>query len=257
MRETRRPLIAPMRSLGILSAVIADGSRSSVAAIARSLDIPVASAHRHVEALVTAGYLVPSGYGRHLAGPAMRTLASMIDDKQLVTSAAALILEKLASRLHCVVQLGTLENDMVTYRLKAGTKSTDLFTKVGLQLEAYCSAIGKVLLAHMSPEAQAGYFNNGSFVALTPNTITDRALLKAELDRVVAHGFAFDNEEVALGLQCLAVPIRAPNDDVIAAISASRSDVSTSQIQRENLVKQLKDTAFQIEAKAFGKEILA
>ena len=209
------------RSLALMEAIVADGGQSSVAALARAQTMPVATAHRHVSALVEAGYLSPAGYGRHVAGPRLRSLMQHVDEKQIIAHAAVPILKRLAAQTGCVVQLGTFENDMVTYRVKTGHSAGDLFTKVGMQLEAYCSGIGKVLLAHLPAQAQAAYLVNGPFPALTPNTITDPALLKAELDRVALQGFARDDEEVVEGLQCVAVPVPTAQGDVIAAVSAS------------------------------------
>lgn len=112
---------------------------------------------------------------------------------------------------------------MVTYELKAGQSAGDLFTQVGMQLEAYCSGIGKVLLAHLPEPAQTAYLSTGPFPALTNQTITDPVLLKDELDIVLRRGFALDDEEVVAGLQCVAVPILKQNGAVIAAVSASRA----------------------------------
>ncbi|MGB5078270.1 MAG: IclR family transcriptional regulator [Sphingorhabdus sp.] len=249
MRET--VLTTPVRSLVLLEAVIRDGGRSTVAALARETGIPVGSAHRHVAALVHAGYLVPASYGRHLPGPKLRALAQLIDDKQFLANAAAPILAKLAPRSRCVVQLGTFENDMVTYRIKAGHSAGDLFTKVGMQLEAYCSGIGKVLLAHLPKETQAHYLASGPFIALTERTITDPVLLKMELDRVAIEGFALDEEEVVTGLQCIAVPVRNPNGEVIAAISASREVAPGRTPWQETILPLLQAAAQDISLRAF------
>lgn len=221
MRETG--LAAPERSLVLLEAVVRDGGRSSVAALARDNKISTASAHRHIAALVSTGYLVRAGYGRHLPGPKLRALAAMMDEKQILANAAAPILERLASRTCNVVQLGIFENDMVTYLVKTGQSAGDLFTKVGMQLEAYCSGIGKVLLAHLPAQAQAAYISGGPFIALTERTITDPRRLKAELVTAAIKGFAVDDEEVVTGLQCLAVPVRNVQGAVVAAISTSRA----------------------------------
>jgi IclR family transcriptional regulator, acetate operon repressor len=221
MRETT--LAAPERTLMLLEAVVADCGRSSVAALARAAGVPVASAHRHIAALIKASYIVPAGYGRHLPGPQLRALAGMIDDRQIMINAATPILDRLAVRTGCVVQLGVFENDMVTYLVKTGQSAGELFTKVGMQLEAYCSGIGKVLLAHLPAQAQAAYLAGGPFIALTDRTITDPAQLKAALDQAAAQGVAVDDEEVVTGLQCLAVPVCNGRGEVVAAISASRA----------------------------------
>jgi IclR family transcriptional regulator, acetate operon repressor len=221
MRETK--LSTPERTLLLLDAVIRDGGRSSVAALARANQISVAAAHRHIASLVASDFLKPAGYGRHLPGPTLRTLAEMIDDRQLMINAATPILDRLATRTKYVVQLGIFENDMVTYLVKTGQGSDALFTQVGMQLEAYCSGIGKVLLAHLPAAAQFRYLAAGPFIALTERTITDPEQLKAELEHVAAQGFAVDNEEVVGGLQCIAMPVRNSHGAVIAAISASRA----------------------------------
>ncbi|WP_425232980.1 IclR family transcriptional regulator, partial [Sphingorhabdus sp.] len=212
-----------LRTLQLLEAVVRDGAQSSVAALARDTHIPVASAHRHIRALVSAGYLVAAGYGRHLPGPRLHVLAGFFDTKLMMANAARPILDRLAKRMHCVAQLGIFENDMVTYLVKSGPSAGDLFTKVGMQLEAYCSGIGKVLLAHLPDAARSEYLQAGPFIALTERTITDPDLLDAELQRVAREDFAVDDEEVVTGLQCIAVPVRNRESEVIAAISASRA----------------------------------
>jgi IclR family acetate operon transcriptional repressor len=216
-------LSALPKSLALLEVVIGDAGQSSVAALARATGLPVATAHRHVAALVQEGLLTPSRYGRHIAGPRLRALMRMLDDKAIITHIASPTLARLAIQTGCAVQLGTYENDMVTYRLKAGRTAQAIFTEVGMQQEAYCSGLGKVLLASLPAPAQAAYLATGPFPALTPYTITEPAALKAELVRVAEQGFALDEQEVVIGLHCIAVPIRSAQGDVIAALSASRA----------------------------------
>jgi IclR family transcriptional regulator, acetate operon repressor len=244
MRETI--LSSPDRTLQLLDAVVADGGRSSVAALARALQIPVASAHRHIATLVRAGYLAPSTYGRHLPGSKLRSLAAKIDDRQILANAAVPVLERLAARTEHIVQLGIFENDMVTYLVKAGQSADALFTKVGMQLEAYCSGIGKVLLAHLSASAQADYLAGGPFVALTPHTITNPADMRAELERVADQDFAEDLQEVALGLQCIAVPVRSQCGSVVAAISASCAAADVEHGAKSRNLRLLREAAVKI-----------
>lgn len=205
----------------MLETVIADGGQSSVAALARTIGMPVATAHRQVATLVAQGYLMTSTGGRYLAGPRLLGLFNIIDPQQLLAATATPVLDALSARLGTIAQLGTFENDMVTYRVKTGSGAADLFTKVGMQLEAYCSAIGKVLLAYVSPTQRQGYLSAGPFPALTPRTITDPVKLATELASVQQQGFALDDEEVSQGLVCVAVPVRTGGGEAIAAISVS------------------------------------
>lgn len=234
----------------MLNAVLADEGRQSVSALARAVEVPIATAHRQVRTLVAEGLLAPIGGGRHAVGPGLLNLLSRFDRRQIVANVAAPVLYQLAARLGCVVQLGTLENDMVTYRIKTGQGAGDLFTRVGMQLEAYCSGIGKTLLANLPRNELDAYLAGGPFVALTAKTITDPGALRRELEAVRDRGFGTDRGEVAEGLSCVAVPLRDGDGRVIAAISASQS--SQARIaEAPEVLDALREAAAEIQRRAF------
>jgi DNA-binding IclR family transcriptional regulator len=110
---------------------------------------------------------------------------------------------------------------MVTYLLKSGATKANLFTREGTQLEAYCTAIGKVLLASLPDPAREEYLRSGPFIRMTSNTVTDLQKLEATLAQIAAQGYATDNAEMDANLRCIAVPIRNGEDTVIAALSIS------------------------------------
>jgi DNA-binding IclR family transcriptional regulator len=257
MRSGTPTLSSLARSLAMLEAVIADGGMRSVAAIARDLGVPVATAHRQVHSLVEEGYLARHGRGGLVAGPRLLRLLGHLDEKQVIANASAPILHGVAADLGCVVQLGTLEGDMVTYRIKTGQGAGDLFTRVGMQLEAYCSAIGKVLLAAQPEREREAYLATGPFPALTARTITDPAALRMELHKVREQGHAADDGEIAEGLQCLAVPIRTADGRAIAAISATRIEEQAGRAVAARTLTMMRQAALEIEeivAGAFGPE---
>ena len=242
------PLIASLqRTLAMLETVIADGGERSVSALAREIGMPIATAHRQVATLVAEGYLAPTGGGRHSAGPKLLGLLHRLDEKQVIANVAAPVLHDLASQVRSIVQLGTFENDMVTYRIKTGQGASALFTKIGMQLEAYCSGIGKVLLAHLPEEPLRRYLATGPFVPLTDKTITDPARLAEELELVRQQGLAFDNGEIAEGLYCIAAPIRMADGRVPAAISISRTLTHKDEAREARVQRLLLDAAHAIE----------
>lgn len=254
MRDGTPHIASFKRTLAMLEAVVHDGGESSVSAIARRLGIPVATAHRQIVTLVGEGYLRSVGKGRHVAGPRLMSLAQRLDERQLIANVAAPILHRLSAQVNGVVQLGTLENDMVTYRIKTGQGAEGLFTKVGMQLEAYCSGIGKVLLAHLSDRDRSDYLAGGPFVALTARTIVEPSLLAEELAKVRAQGFAIDEGEIAEGLLCMAVPIRNPQARVIAAISSSQAENASTRIGWDALLPILLRAASDIEAAGLAED---
>lgn len=238
----------------MLEAVLADRGRSSVAAVARRAGLPVATAHRQVATLVDEGFLKPAGHGRHIAGLRLRGLLALVDDVQLVANVVAPLLQRLAAKFGGVAQMGTFDNDMVTYRVKTGAAAEALFTRVDMQLEAYCSGMGKVLLAHLPTAQREAYLRGGPFVALTDQTITDPAVLARELAEVATCGFARDRGEIAADLSCLAVPILRGPQEAIAAISLSRTGVPGRDDKAEaRIIAALQDIAHRVEAVCFDR----
>lgn len=238
------------RTLAMLEAVIADDGHSNLAELARKIGMPMATAHRQVTTLVAEGYLMAAGGGRHVAGARLLGLLHRLDEKQIIANVAAPLLHDLAGRVRSVVQLGTFENDMVTYRIKTGRGANALFTRIGMQLEAYCSGIGKVLIANLPEPEREAYLAGGPFVALTERTIVEPARLREELDAVRIQGFAIDDEEVAAGLRCMAVPLRRSDGRVLAAISVSQALSSRGRLNDAPLRALLTETAQAIERQA-------
>ncbi|MBB3860029.1 DNA-binding IclR family transcriptional regulator [Novosphingobium hassiacum] len=243
------PTVAALsRSLALLEAVLADRDGSSMATIAARVGLPKATAHRQATTLLQDGFLRRLATGQLIAGPRLVALAQMLDHRQVVVAAAAPVLHRLALKLGCVAQSGTLENDMVTYRIKTGQGAEGLFTRVGLQLEAYCTGIGKVLLAHLSEREREAYLATGPFPALTTHTITEPAALRVELQRIRAQGYARDNEEITEGLVCFAAPLRIGEGEVVAAISVSRLTEDLRPGLQAATINALLSAACEIEA---------
>jgi IclR family pca regulon transcriptional regulator len=90
---------------------------------------------------------------------------------------------------------------------------------VGSRLPAYCTSLGRVLLAAL-PEAElAAYLQTTNVKALTPKTITDKQLLGDIIRGVRSDGFAITDEELELGLRSIAVPVRTHQNRVVAAMN--------------------------------------
>jgi DNA-binding IclR family transcriptional regulator len=87
-------------------------------------------------------------------------------------------------------------------------------------MPAYCTGVGKVLLAFARPEVAAAAVAAG-LAARAPGTITDPARLAEVLAGVRDAGVAFDREECAAGLACVAAPVFAPDGDCLAALSVT------------------------------------
>lgn len=94
-------------------------------------------------------------------------------------------------------------------------------SRVGSRLPAYCTAAGKVHMAHMTDEELEELLAHTKLVQFTPTTIVDPAALRAELSKVRDLGYALDDEELDPGVRCIAAPIRDYTRRIVGAISIS------------------------------------
>ncbi|MGA0604470.1 IclR family transcriptional regulator [Phenylobacterium sp. VNQ135] len=218
----------------------------SLREVAADLRIPASTAYRLISVFESRGLLARIGSGKYAAGGAVAQVAGLTDFNSLVAAMSRPILRKLASQLARTIHLGVLEEDMVTYLVKEGVHSELLFTREGMQLEAYCSGIGKILLADLHEQRLSQYLGSGEFVALTKHTITSPDQIREELETVRALGYAFDNAEVDEDLYCAAVPVRDGNGRVVAAISASGKNTRCDDL---DLIEALKQSAGEVSAR--------
>jgi DNA-binding IclR family transcriptional regulator len=108
-------------------------------------------------------------------------------------------------------------------------------SRVGSRLPAYCTAAGKVHMAHMTEEELEELLPAQDFIQHTPTTITSISTLKAELEKIREQGYAIDDEELDPGVRCVAVPIRDYTRRIVGAVSISGPSMrfSDERIEKE------------------------
>ena len=190
------------------------------AELSRRSGLSEPSAHRLMKTLEEVGAVVRNRRGGYRPGMVLATLSKYIEIGNLIRSTSEDFLRTLASDLGGVVHVGVMKTNMVTYTAKFGeSEKVSIPSRVGMQQEAYCSAIGKVLLAGLPPHELEDYLHDGVFVSLTPQTITTIGSLRAEIGEVREKGFSVDNKEVFQTICCVGVPILDPDGNIAAAIS--------------------------------------
>jgi IclR family pca regulon transcriptional regulator len=118
---------------------------------------------------------------------------------------------------------------------------------MGSRVPAYCTSMGKVILAFLPNQQLSARLNQSELEACTANTITDVETLRADLIKVRKQGYAVNNQELALGLRAVAAPIRGEQGNVLAAINISGSTETISRSRlRQELAPLLVETASEI-----------
>jgi IclR family acetate operon transcriptional repressor len=256
MKRVVLPIISGSASLekglSLFSRIARDNGQTKLIELASDMSLPRSTLYRLAGALEKAGLITRLGRGQYAVG------VRLLEGLQHLTPAGELArfcrpaLQLLAKACSATAHLGVMENDMVTYLVKASAAKPSIaaaFTRENAQLEAYCSGIGKVLLAWL-PEAElARYLSAGPFVALTKRTITNPAKLQACLQIVRTKQFARDDGEVADDLFCLAVPLWTRHLPMTAAISLSFNREVKATADEMACLKMLRACAAELGAK--------
>lgn len=186
--------------------------------ISTGTGLPRSTCHRILEQLVRLRWLRHSQGGYGLGQRALQLGGGTASHEQL-RSLAVPLLQELHDQTGRVVQLGILDFTEVVYLDQLGAGSTPaLPSRVGGRAPAYAVALGKAMLAWLTPEEAETLLEDG-LRARTRNTITDLLVMHAELRRIRGrHGLAFERDENVQGISGAAAAIRGP-EGPIAAVS--------------------------------------
>ena len=207
-----------LKAFALLRAFQRPDEALTSAELSRRVGVPEASGYRLIQSLEAAGAVARDSRGRYVSRWTARS--DDVPGGPRVSARVQQILDDLAARFGATAHAGVLERGMVTYVGKASAPSAvSVPTRLGAQQEAYCSALGKVLLAALDAAALEAYLREGELIALTENTITDPARFRAEIEAVRVRGFALDEGETHPQLACIAAPLRTAAGQVVASIS--------------------------------------
>ncbi|MDO6412833.1 IclR family transcriptional regulator [Sphingomonas sp. BIUV-7] len=214
--------------------------------LSRRAKMPEASGYRMMQTLEGIGAVVRDARGRYRPGMLLLELSNSIDAQDLWRTAAQSILESWSQRLDVTVQIGVYEEGMVTYVARAGRPRGSFLLAQGMQFEAYCTALGKILLAELPEDDLKAFFEEGELVAFTPQTITREDRLRAELQEIRLLGFALDDRETLEDVRCIAAPVRNPAGRVVAAISFCDEADRLSEARRQEMTDNLLEAAAEV-----------
>jgi len=256
MEVTRASSQSLERGLAILSAFKPATPELGVSDLARELGLSRSTSHRYVATLASLGYLQQNAQTRkYRLGPRVLDLGFSAINSMELRQISSPHLQQLSDETGHTVNMAILDGTDIVYIERCrtsgpGQREIDLALHVGSRLPAYCTSMGKVLLAFLPDDEQAERLGQIDFVERGPNTLTSARALAAELSRVRAAGLSVNNEELAYGLRSMAVPVRGQTGEVVAAINFAvhRTAASIGDLV-ERLGPTLKRTSADISAR--------
>ena len=208
------------RAAALLDAFDDEHRELTLAALVGRSGLPRSTAHRMATQMVALGWLDKPG-GRYRIGNRLFALSGLAPVRHTLREAVLPFLQDLYEATRTTVQLGVLDGDRVLIVEKiTGHRRMPMLTQVGGQIPAYCSSLGRCILAH-SDAAVVDAVLRAELPARTPRTLTDPDAIRHEIGVVRERGFAFDHEEGNAGVSCIGAPIFGPLGEIVAALSVT------------------------------------
>lgn len=216
--------------------------------IAKELRLPVGTVHGLVRTLEEEGFLAQDPPTReYRLGLRLHLLGSIQMATLEFNQRAAGPMNYLARQTDLVARTGILSSGtivitMSTFPLTNGVAGPYL----GVQTPAYCTSLGRAILAFLPPEEAGRELERVEFVRYTPKTIVDREALLAELGVVRERGYAVVHQEFEMHMSTVGAPIFGAGSGPVAAISVSGDPARLAGPEGEGLARRVMETAAEI-----------
>jgi IclR family transcriptional regulator, acetate operon repressor len=216
------PVQSVARAIRMLELVAEHPGRLGVSEIGRRLGVHKATASRLLSTLAAGGLLErdPATEKYRPGFGLVRLASTAVADLDLVRQTRP-VLEQLAEETQETVNLAVLGGrEVVNIDQVAGSHAVVNVNWVGKRTPLHCTSNGKVLLAHLPP-GERDRILAGPLERRTPGTIVDPEVLGTQLRRARRQGYASTVEELEVGLNAVAAPVRGPDREVVAAVSVA------------------------------------
>nr|WP_313088464.1 IclR family transcriptional regulator C-terminal domain-containing protein [Pseudomonas sp.] len=208
------------RGLAVIHAFQERKRHLTIAQISHRTEIPRAAVRRCLHTLIKLGYATTDGRTYSLL-PKVLTLGHAYLSSTPLAVTAQPILDRLSDQLHEACSMATLEGDEVLYVARSATPqrliSVDL--SVGSRLPAYCTSMGRILLAALDDAALGDYLDHANLQIKTSRTLHTPEAIRASIADIRQKGWVIIDQELEVGLRSLAVPLKDSAGQVLAALN--------------------------------------
>jgi IclR family pca regulon transcriptional regulator len=224
------------RGLKVIEAFDTRREGLTVADVARHTGFSRAAARRLLLTLELLGYAEARGRVFRLKTSILNLGFSYLSSSSLPAIAQP-VLEALTEVLHESSSMSVLDGDQIVYVARSATKRVmSIGVAVGTRLPAFCTSMGRVMLAALPAEEFAAFLERVELRAFTPRTVTDKSRFAEVIKRVASDGYALVDEELELGLRSIGVPVTAADGHVAAAINVG---VHAARFSTEEMIQRI------------------
>lgn len=227
------------RKIFLILEKLAVKGEATITELSNDLHFGPSLVHRLLAVLRDLGYVGQDANSKkYFATLKLFEIGSMVRGRLNVVKISHPLMENLSEKIRETSLLGFLDEFEAVYvdKVDAGnTLKIDL--TIGLRVPAYCTALGKILLADLPLDLLEEYVRNRTFKSFTSSTITSPNKLIQHLTRVREQGFALDEGELEDSVRCIAAPVRDDNGKVIAAAGVAGPSMRLTPEKLASLVE--------------------
>ena len=211
------------RMVSLLDALAQQPRAVSLKELSSRTALHPSTAHRILNDLVTARFVDRVDTGSYQLGLRLLELGNLVKARLNVRDAAMGPMRELHRLTGQPINLSIRQGDEIVYieRALSERSGMQVVRAVGGRAPLHLTSVGKLFLAGENHRALQNYISRTGLAGHTRNSLTDPARLERELAQVRSHGFARDNEELELGVRCIAAGIRDDSGDLVAGLSIS------------------------------------
>lgn len=225
------------RGLAVVRAFSDSRKPQTIAQISQKTGIPRAAVRRCLHTLKQLGY-VDAELNNFSLRPKVLTLGYSYLSSTPLTVSSQPYLNNISRELGESSSLAVLDDGEVLYVARsAASRVMSVALNTGSRLPAYCTSLGRVMLANLPPQELDAYFTRVKLRPMTEHTVVNQKRLREILAGVRRDGYALIDEELELGLRSIAVPVRGASGQVLAALNvgAQAARVSAEKMKQEFL----------------------
>ena len=237
------------RALDVIELLAVRENALPLSEMLTKLAIPRQSLIRILNTLCDRGVVDRTGQrGFYRLGMRLLYFGERLQDKIKLRSIGRPLMQGLSEKTHKTVELSTLDRDqLVLIEQIEGTEGIRLYSRIGSTYPYFHAvAVGKIYLAHMEAEKRKKVLATIGLPHVTAHTITDMEQLEAELVGIREKGYAFEDQELRKGVRRIVAPIYDHSNHLVGCVGIVATIFSFEMDDRENLGRQVIETANQI-----------
>lgn len=212
------------KAVDLLELLSDNKKEMGITEIGKELHMGVSTVYRILTTLKCRGYIVQNQQtSKYMLGVKLFVLGCKVQSTTNLVKMVTPFLQRLSENTKETINFAILEGrEAVCLSKIESQEMLKAGIEVGAKLPAHCTSLGKVLLAFLpEQEFRMLYNNNEKLPTFTPNSISSVEELKRCLKKIKKQGYAIDEEEFKIGVNCLGVPIINNEGKAIASISVS------------------------------------